>query len=191
MKRREFIGNFLAGAAASASLVQVQSIHASEETAKINIDPDKFAETAYQHFIQGKRTCSESILMAGCETLALKSKLVPDIAFGLAGGVGLQGEICGVLTGCSLVLSLAMAKIEKDYAKKKIQTLHAVGRVHNAFKKQFSKTDCRSLCGLDLTTPEGRKKLEEGVKEQTCAKYVQAGSALLAKELQTLWQNKP
>jgi len=169
----------------------MQSMHASEKAAKINIDPDKFSKTAYQHFIPSKRTCSESILMAGCEVLGLKSELVPDIALGLAGGVGLQGEICGVLTGCSLVLSLAMAQTEKDYARKKMQTLAAVGQVHSAFKKQFGKTDCRSLCGLDLTTPEGRKKLEEGVKEQTCAKYVEAGSALLAKELQNLWQNKP
>jgi hypothetical protein len=104
---------------------------------------------------------------------------------------GLQREICGVLTGCSLVISLATAQIENDYDKRKMQTLQAVGRVHSAFKKQFGKTDCRSLFGLDLTTPEGRKKLEEGVKEQTCAKYVQAGSALLAKELQNLWQNEP
>jgi hypothetical protein len=72
-----------------------------------------------------------------------------------------------------------------------MQTLQAVGRIHSAFKKHFGKTDCRSLCGLDLTTPEGRKKLEEGVKEHTCAKYVEVGSALLAKELQNLWQNKP
>jgi len=186
MRRREFLRNCLAKAAVGGSLFSVQSIRGSEESTKLNIDPDKFSETAYQQFIPGKRTCSESILMAGCEALRLKSEVVPNIALGLAGGVGLQGEICGVLTGCSLVISLAAAQIENDYAKKKMLTLQAVGRVHSAFKKQFGKTDCRSLCGLDLTTPEGRKKLEEGVKEQTCAKYVQVGSALLAKELQNL-----
>jgi len=186
MRRREFLKSCLAKAAVGASLVSGQSMRGSEQATKINIDPDKFSETAYKQFIPGKRTCSESILTAGCEALRLKSKLVPNIALGLAGGVGLQGEICGVLTGCSLVISLAAAQVENDYAKKKMLTLQAVGRVYSAFKKQFGKTDCRSLCGLDLTTLEGRKKLEEGVKEQTCAKYVQVGSALLTKELQNL-----
>jgi hypothetical protein len=42
------------------------------------------------------------------------------------------------------------------------------------------------LSGLDLTTAEGRKRLQEQVKEQTCTKYVRAGSELLAKELANL-----
>jgi C_GCAxxG_C_C family probable redox protein len=124
--------------------------------------------------------------MAGCEALGIQSDLVPDIALGLAGGIGLQGETCGVLSGCAMVLSLAVAEKEKDYPKKKMQTLQAVGRVHKAFRQRLGRADCRSLSGLDLTTPEGRKKLQEGVKEQVCAGYVRAGCELLAKELQAL-----
>jgi hypothetical protein len=52
--------------------------------------------------------------------------------------------------------------------------------------KQFGSADCRSLCGLDLTTAEGRKGLAEGVKAQKCAKFVEAGARLLARELQTI-----
>jgi C_GCAxxG_C_C family probable redox protein len=172
--------------AGGGSLSMLQMAQAGEEPPKRNIDPAEFCKATHQHFIPGKLTCGESILMAGCQALAIKSKLVPDIALGLAGGIGLQGETCGVLTGCALVLSLAVAEKEKEYPKKKMQTFQAAGRVHKAFKERFGRTDCRSLCGLDLTTPEGRKKLEEGVKEKVCAKYVHVGSELLAKELQTL-----
>jgi len=82
------------------------------------------------------------------------------------------------------VLSLAIAQREKEYPKKMMATLQAVGQIYNAFKERLGSTECRTLCGLDLTTPEGRKKLQESVKEQTCTRFVQVGSELLAKELE-------
>jgi C_GCAxxG_C_C family probable redox protein len=150
------------------------------------IDAGKLAETAYQHFIPGKRTCCEALLMAGCDALGVKSDLVPDIALGLAGGVGLQGQMCGVLTSSAMVVSLAAAREETEYPKKKMRTFQAAGRIQRKFRERFGHTDCRSLCGLDLTTPAGRKKLMESVKAETCSKYVRAGAGLLAAELQQL-----
>jgi len=185
MERREFLRTCVTGVTVSAaSLPLLPVAHAGIKEGKRNIDPIKLSETAYQQFIPGKLTCCESILMAGCETLDVKSDLIPDIALGLAGGIGLQGKTCGVITGCAMVLSLAIAQKEKEYPKKKMATLQAVGRIYNAFKERLGSTECRILCGLDLTTPEGRKMLQESVKEQTCTKFVKIGSELLAKELE-------
>ena len=85
-----------------------------------------------------------------------------------------------------MVMSLAVAEKESLYRQKKMRTLFAVGRIHRAFKKKFGQTDCRSLCGLDLTTPNGRKELEQDVKARTCVKYVRAGARLLANELRSI-----
>jgi len=185
MKRREFLSSCVTGVTISAaSLPLLSTTRANTKEGNRNIDPDKLFQTAYQQFIPGKLTCCESILMAGCEALELKSDLVPDIALGLAGGIGLQGKTCGVITGCAMVLSLAIAQREREYPKKKMATLQAVGRIYSAFKEQAGSTECRTLCGLDLTTPEGRKMLQESVKEKTCTKFVKIGSELLAKELE-------
>ena len=124
--------------------------------------------------------------MAACEALGIDSKLIPDIAIGLAGGIGLQGDACGILTSSAMVLSLAVAGKEKDYAKKRKLTAECVGRMYREFEKEFGHADCRSLCGLDLTTPEGRAKLMQGVKAEKCAKCVKGGAVLLAKELQNI-----
>jgi C_GCAxxG_C_C family probable redox protein len=185
MKRREFLRTYVTGVTVgAASLPVLPTAQASIKEGKRKIDPDKLSKTACQYFIPGKLTCCESILIAGCEALGLKSDLVPDIALGLAGGIGLQGKTCGVITGCALVLSLAIAEREKEYPKKKMTTLQAVGRIYDAFERQVGSTECRTLCGLDLTTPEGRKKLQESVKEQICNRYVHIGSELLIKELE-------
>jgi len=84
------------------------------------------------------------------------------------------------------VLSLAVARKEKEYPKKLMRTVECVGRVHQAFKKQCGFTNCRSLTGLDLTTPEGRQKLKAGVRAQKCAKYVATAARILAEELKTV-----
>lgn len=186
MERREFLKTCAAGAAIGVTSLSAAEAVQEEATNNWSIDVDKLCAAAYQHFIPGKRTCSESVLTAGCDALGIKSDLVPDIALGLAAGVGLQGDTCGVLTGCALVVSLAVAQKENEYPKKKMKTFETVGRIHKRFKERFGKTDCRALSGLDLTTAEGRKRLQEQVKEQTCTKYVQAGCELLAKELANL-----
>ena len=90
MKRREFLSSCVTGVTISAaSLPLLSTTRANTKEGNRNIDPDKLSQTAYQQFIPGKLTSCESILMAGCEALEVKSDLVPDIALGLAGGIGL------------------------------------------------------------------------------------------------------
>ena len=187
MNRRDFLSTYGIGAVLTGSLTAGSAARgAALGTRKQqSIDPEKFQETAYRHFIPGKLTCGESILLAGCEGLGIESPLIPGIGLGLGGGVGFQGQTCGILTGSAMVLSLAIAPKESDYAKRMMRTLQAAGRVCNAFKQQFGATDCRTLCGLDLTTPEGRQKLKGGIKAQRCAELVRAGARLLANELRT------
>jgi hypothetical protein len=82
-----------------------------------------------------------------------------------------------------MVLSLAVASKEQDYAKKKMRTLQAAGALCKRFEAEFGTTECRKLSGLDLTTPEGRKTLKERVKAGKCRKYVEACARMLAESL--------
>jgi len=185
MKRREFIRRSAAGAMlGSAAGAWVRRLSAAEKRERRTTDPAQLVEAANRHFLQGKRTCAEAILMAGCEALGVKDPLVRKMSLGLAGGVGLQGHTCAVLTSSALVVSLAMAQEQAEYPKRKVRTLQSVGRICSAFKKQFGHTDCRHLSGLDLTTVEGRAKLKAKVKGETCTRYVEAGAKLLGAELQ-------
>jgi C_GCAxxG_C_C family probable redox protein len=187
MRRRKFMNTCSIGlAGVAAGSASSMKLAGAEEGAEKNVDPQALAKAAYEHFIPGKRTCCEAILMAGCEALGIRSDLVPDIGLGLAGGIGLQGCTCGVVTGSAMVVSLAVAAKEKEYPKKKTQSLQAAGRIHQAFKREVGQTQCRSLCGLDLTTAKGRERLKTEVKAKTCARYVRVGARLLAEELRDM-----
>ena len=186
MKRRELVKIGLGLGIAGAVNNTLNTSEAETSGVCVMCDPDTMGKSALKHFLPGKLTCGEAILLTGLESLGVKSKLAPDIALGLAGGVGLQGNTCAVLTGAAMILGLAVGAVEKDYKKKKMATFKAVGQFSKAFEKEYGCTICRKLSGLDLTTVEGRTKLMASVKAKRCAKLVEFGARTLAKSLQEI-----
>jgi C_GCAxxG_C_C family probable redox protein len=150
------------------------------------IDADRMVAAADKYFMADDRSCSEAILRTGCEALGIQSDLIPDIALGLGGGIGLQGHVCGAISGAALVISLAMAKKVPDYSARKMATYEAVGRVCKTLEKQLGSVQCRQLCGLDLTQLEGLQKLMGGVKADKCAGFVKETASVLAEELRRI-----
>jgi C_GCAxxG_C_C family probable redox protein len=185
MNRREFcmLG---VGSAATAGVIGLGKLALGERKgpARIACDADALAAEAVRVFLPCGRSCGEAVLAAGCKALAIDDKLAPDVALGLAGGVGLQGDVCGVLSGSALVIGLAAARQHSEYARKRKVTMAVVGKLYRDFEKRFGSVECRMLCGLDLTTPEGMAAMKATVKKKVCAKLVDAGARMLAACLQ-------
>lgn len=153
------------------------------------INEEKMADDAVFSFIEEKRSCGEAVLKSGCNALSIQNNYLPDIALGLGGGVGLQGHVCGAVTGSTLVLSLAMAEKHPDYATRKKATLDISGRLCQEVQQKLGSVLCRDLCGLDLTSAEDFKKhIDEG-KTKQCAGIVKEISSILARELILLGSN--
>ena len=112
MERRQMLKTCVV--AATAAGVTLTPTARAERKTFAPINSEKMIATALECLTTVGQGCCESILSAGCQALGIESDLVPDIAMGLAGGVGLRGRICGLLTGSSMVVSLAVAKKEKD-----------------------------------------------------------------------------
>lgn len=131
------------------------------------IDPDDLAQRATYHFGEKGRSCSEACLMAGAEALGIESPLLPEIAIAFAGGIGMQGDVCGAVPGCVMALSLAAAQQAKEDPQRKAIALPAAGRLYRRFAEQCGSLRCEQICGLDLTTPEGVAQLAAGVRDVT------------------------
>ena len=184
MRRRDFLKAGIGGMVAAGVGMMMKPAVAQQNERALAPDPDTLAETAVAVFMDGKKTCSEALLLAGSEALGIESDLIPDIALGLGGGIGLQGKTCGALTGSAMVLSLAAAGKHTEYRKKKMAALRATGVIHKRFAEKFGTTDCRQLCGLDLTTTEGRRTLERRVKTEKCKPVVEACARMLAEAIE-------
>lgn len=147
------------------------------------IDPDDVAQRATYYFVEKGKTCSEACLMAGAEALGIESPLLPEIAIAFAGGIGMQGDVCGAVPGCVMALSLAAAQKAKEYPQRKAIAVPAAGRLYRKFAEQCGSLRCEQICGLDLTTPEGVAQLAAGVRDEKCAPAVAKAARLLAEEL--------
>jgi C_GCAxxG_C_C family probable redox protein len=151
------------------------------------IDAEAMAAAADRYFMVDEKCCGESLLRAGAEAAGIQSDAVPDIAIGFGGGFGLQGHVCGALSGAVLALSLAISRRIKDYPTRKMAAFQAVGRMCKEFEKRFGSVVCRQLLnGLDLTTEAGLKELLATVKAKKCAGFVKDAARILAGELQAI-----
>ena len=159
---------------------------AMSKKAMWKIDDGKLVKAADDLFSKVGRCCGESVLCAGCKAIGVSNDIVPDVALGLGGGVGLQGETCGAVTGAALAVSVAWKKKEPRYAERKMATFESAGRICAALKAKWGSVKCRKLCGLNLTRPSGLAKLMGGVKDEKCAGYVKDAARELAKELKNI-----
>lgn len=188
MNRRDFcragLGSLAAGA--GVAVLGKAALAAEAGPGKADLSPDAMSKEAMRVYLPEKKTCSEAILAAGCKALGIESKLVPDIALGVSGGVGLQGDVCGVVTGASMVISLAIAGRETDYLKKRNLVWEHVGKFYKDFAGKHGCVECRRLSGLDLTTPEGMAALKDHVKKDTCGKLVDSAARMLGSALQEI-----
>jgi C_GCAxxG_C_C family probable redox protein len=153
----------------------------SQETRPI--DPEQIVRRASQLFVENRLTCSEACLLSGAEALGVESPLLPNIALGLGGGIGGQGDVCGAVAGSAMALSLAAAQKATDYVGQKKLVMPAAARFYRKFVQQCGSARCADICGLDLTTQDGIARLAAGVRDEKCAPAVAAAARILAEEL--------
>jgi len=122
----------------------------------------------------------------GVALLTVVVTLLPGIAIALGGGLGVQGDVCGAVTGCALALSLAAAGKTKDYAERKKLAMPAMGRLYQAFAGRCGAVRCSDICGLDLRTPEGMAGLVTGARAEKCAPVVVVAARLLGEEIRRM-----
>ncbi|MBT3379834.1 MAG: C_GCAxxG_C_C family protein [Lentisphaerae bacterium] len=184
MKRRRFLTAAVVGGGTLALSGRGQNAPPGKpEGDARSVPSEAMPKRAHELFIPGKMTCSESILIAGCEAIGEDPELGKRFGLGLAAGVGLQGDICGLVSGGALVLAMAVSRKTSDYAERKKKTFQVVGRYQTRFKATMGSNRCRVLTGLDLTTSAGRTELKDRVKREVCAVYVEKAAGLLAEEL--------
>ena len=150
------------------------------------VNPDHLAQRANQLFVENGLTCGEACLQSAAEALGIESPLLPGIAIALGGGLGMQGDVCGAVTGCALALSLAAAGKTKDYAERKKLAMPAMGRLYQAFAERCGAVRCSDICGLDLRTPEGMAGLVAGARAEKCAPVVVVAARLLGEEIRRM-----
>lgn len=83
--------------------------------------------------------CAQAVLMAVTDLTGLSDEMAAEVAAGLGGGVGGQGEICGAVSA----MAIAVGLIEKKDPKQKGEVYATVRQLSDEFRKR---NDGRIVC---------------------------------------------
>ena len=132
----------------------------------------EISERAAKYFEAGFN-CAESVFMSLAESIGTKSDLIPKIATPLGGGIGRRGSVCGALTGGVMAIGLKVGRFEFKDTKSREESYEKALELFKRFEKEFGSALCYDLIKLDLTTPEGKKKIKK-IRLEKCIDLVRA-----------------
>ena len=125
----------------------------------------------------GGCNCSQAVFAAFADEFGLDEELAKRISCGLGGGVGRMREVCGAVSGASLVIGMRLGP-DKAKAYPAIQDFCA------KFKAETGSIVCRELLeGTGATTggaPEPRTP--EYYRKRPCVELVKLAVSLIPKE---------
>ncbi len=102
------------------------------------------SERAVELFKDGFN-CSQAVVGAFAKDIGLDEKTAMKISAGFGGGVGRTGEICGALSGVSIVAGMLYGAVDGRDAESKAHTYEEIQRVLKAFKEKYVFVTCREL----------------------------------------------
>ncbi|MBW1684022.1 MAG: C_GCAxxG_C_C family protein [Deltaproteobacteria bacterium] len=135
---------------------------------------EKIAERAGELAAEYEKTCTgcaQSVVAGLLDALEIDSPDVFKAASGLADGIGLTGDgSCGALTGCAMVIGLALGRERKDHRNmmKPMQSYLLCKELHDEFVREYGSCRCHDIQQrimgrtFDLLDP---KQLEEAFKQ--------------------------
>lgn len=95
------------------------------------------------------------MLLAVCQTfdIEIDEKIIPQIAYYFAGGVGNTGSVCGAVAGA--VMALGVRNGRPESMEEGLRKLGTAQEFRRRFEAEMGSINCRELTGEDLTTEEG------------------------------------
>ena len=130
-------------------------------------------EKAEMLFVSG-RNCAQSVFGAFAEDYGMDEETAAKVSCGLGGGVGRMREVCGAVTGASLVLGL-------KYGPEKTAVYPHVQDFCAKFKAECGSIVCRELLeGTGATTggaPEART--DAYYRKRPCVELVKTAVRIL------------
>lgn len=130
-------------------------------------------ELAYQSHHQGYN-CAQSIFMAYLDILDITKEDAMKVSYGFGGGVGQMREICGTLTGATMVLGHYYGKEAAD-VKQKQQVNLKVSSLCKEFEENHNSIVCGELLGLRTT--------DKNINRKTCDELIDEVVRILEKYL--------
>jgi len=137
-------------------------------------------ELAVRYFMDGYNCC-QAVALAFSDLMGLEEGSIATLAAGFGGGFGRMREVCGAVSGMTMVSGFIVPPSDKsgNYA--------LVQKMADAFREQMGSIICRELLGrknAHRDTPAPSPRTAEYYATRPCAACVGCAARILAKELE-------
>ncbi len=130
--------------------------------------------------------CSQAVFCAFLDETGMKKEDALRLSAGFGGGFGRLREVCGAVSGMTMVLSNRFACTDpNDHAKKK-ELYALIQKAAGEFKEENGSIVCRELlsAGNASTSPEPEKRTAEYYKKRPCAELVYCAAKIAEKYIE-------
>lgn len=149
--------------------------------------PEKMAEKARQNFLDGYNCC-QAVLMAYSDIIGLDKETAATIASGFGGGMGRMREVCGTVTGMSMVAGFISPAADPSIKEDRTANYALVQELAGEFRTENGSIVCKELLGLaprsHVESPEPSERTREYYKKRPCQELVACAARIIGTRLQ-------
>ncbi len=153
----------------------------------MTINVSERVELARNYFTSGYN-CSQSVALAFADLYDVDPKFMATISAPFGGGMGRLREVCGAVSGMSLIAGFITPADDPSNSVAKASNYKLVQQFAEVFRAENGSIICRELLGLscrkDDPTPEARTAAY--YKKRPCADLVAMAAEIVAKHLATV-----
>ncbi len=140
---------------------------------------------ARDYFLKGYNCC-QSVVLAFSDVMGIDEETAARIATGFGGGMGRMREVCGTVSGMTMIAgAISPASPEDNVARKANYAL--VQYFAGKFREQVGSIICRELLGLSESGPSDPApalRTGEYYRKRPCADMVALAAEIVAEYIE-------
>lgn len=153
-----------------------------------NIDASTRAAQAKEYFKNGYNCC-QAVALAFKDIIGLDEKSIATLASGFGGGFGRMREVCGAVSGMTMVAGAIKPAADTSDKTAKTENYALVQEFAEAYRKENGSIICRELLGLGGKGPESpvpSERTKEYYRKRPCADLVECAARIVAEKMEKL-----
>lgn len=129
--------------------------------------------------------CAQAVFCAFEDVTGFDRETALRFSAGFGGGMGRLREVCGAVSGMTMVLSCVFASTDPNDQAKKKELYSLIQQAAGDFKAENGSYVCRELLSLGegASNPEPEKRTESYYKKRPCAELVRCAAEITEKYL--------
>jgi C_GCAxxG_C_C family probable redox protein len=136
---------------------------------------------AVESFLSGFN-CAQAVFSSFAPSMGLGVKDSLKITSGFGAGICYKGEICGAVSGAYMALGLKYGRWKSEDTEAREKTYSLMREFDLQFMTRNGSLYCSKLLNGDMSTPEGRKKINDEHRFQThCPRFVKDAAEIAEK----------